>query len=84
MGLEALENEVIKIIDATAFEKDKTYLIKIDCGDLTTEACERTLQSIRDIFSNKGIDVIVYPNRIKIEAAEIKKENDSKNIVDFI
>lgn len=30
-------DSVIKIINATAFEKDKVYLINVDCGDLPKE-----------------------------------------------
>lgn len=67
-------DNVVKIISATAFEKDKTYLINIDCGDMPKEYVMSTLQSIKEIFDNKDIDVIICPNPIKIEASEIKKK----------
>ena len=67
-------DKIIKIIDATAFEKDKTYLINVDCGDIPKEDTMRTLQHILEIFNNKGIDVIIWDNHMKIEATEIKKE----------
>ena len=72
-------DEVIKIIDATAFEKGKTYLINIDCGDLPKEYALSTLQHIKKMFDDKGIDVIMCHNHIKIEAIEIKKEEETTN-----
>lgn len=68
--------QLIKIIDATAFEKDKTYLINVDCGDLPKEYARSTLQHIKEMFNDKGIDVIMCHNHIKIEATEIKKEDE--------
>ena len=70
-------DNVVKIINATAFEKDKTYLINVDCGDIPKESTMMLLQHIREIFNNKGIDVIIWDNHIKIEAIEIKRGNEN-------
>ena len=70
-------DSVIKIIDATAFEKGKTYLINVDCGDIPKEYTLSTLQHIKEMFNDKGIDVIMCHNSIKIEAIEIKRGNEN-------
>ena len=70
-------DSVIKIVNATAFEKGKTYLIKIDLGDTPTEHVSELLKAIQGLFDERGIDVILYINSIEIEAVEIKRGNEN-------
>ena len=73
-----MENDLIKVIEATAFEPGKKYLIKVAFKDLIPkEACHNLLAFIKKFFDSKGIDAIFYPSDVcEIEAVEIKeKEN---------
>lgn len=73
-----MENDLIKNIEATAFEPGKKYLIKVTLKDLIPkEEFHNLLVSIKKLFDSIGIDVILYPSDVcEIEAVEIKeKEN---------
>ena len=68
-----MENDSIKISEATAFEPGKKYLIKITPKDsLSKEEVFKLLVSIKEMFDSKGIDAMVYPSNVcEIEAVEI-------------
>jgi len=74
-----IKEDVIKIIEATAFEKDKTYLLKVNFPkEYPKEDCMKVFSAIGNIFKKKNIDVILYPNDFDIQAIEIQKE-ENKN-----
>ena len=67
------KQEVVEIINATAFEKGKTYLIKVGFEySPPRDKMLDTLNYLHRKFEEMGVDVLLYPSpAMTIEAIEI-------------
>ena len=74
-------DDFIKTIDATGFEKDKVYLIKVLLRDRFPKDTVVSLQHhLKDMFDEHGIKVILYDgNCFDIEACEIQNGECSQS-----
>lgn len=69
--------QMINIINATAFEKGKTYMLKVSGKHLKEHeyyVVKYAIKGLIDAFKERGIDVIINACPFDIDVVEIKEQ----------